>query len=121
MQCSESYLLDHLVGAGEQRRRHVEAERLRGDQVEREIELGRQLDRHFGRFLALEDAAGIDAGLAKLVRKARSVAHQPAGFGKFAPMVHRGKHMARRVTSCTRRVTNSVLQPEFELLRTSTT
>ena len=61
-----------------------------------ELELGRQLDRHVGRFLALEDAAGIDAGLAKLVRKVRSVAHQPAGFGKFTPMVHRGKRMTRR-------------------------
>jgi hypothetical protein len=36
---------DHLVGAGEQRRRHVEAERLRRDQIQDEIEFGRLLDR----------------------------------------------------------------------------
>src|SRR6266567_8469689 len=88
--------LDHLVGAREQSWRHFEAERLSRLQVDDELEPGRQLDRHFSRFLALEDAAGVDASLAKLVRKARSVAHQPAGFGKLAPMVHRGKHMARR-------------------------
>ena len=39
---------DHLVGAREQRRRHVEAERLRHDQVNDEVELGRLLDRKIG-------------------------------------------------------------------------
>jgi hypothetical protein len=34
-------LFDHLVGAGKKRRRHVEAERLRHDQVNDEVELGR--------------------------------------------------------------------------------
>ena len=32
----------------------------------------------FGRFLALEDAAGTDAGLAKLVRNVRSLERNPA-------------------------------------------
>jgi len=41
-------LFNHLVGAGEQRRRHVEAERLRHDQVNGEVELGRLLDRKIG-------------------------------------------------------------------------
>jgi len=41
--------LDHLVGAGEQRRRHFEAERLCGRQIDHEIELDRLLDRDVGR------------------------------------------------------------------------
>ena len=40
-------LLDHLVGAGEQRR-HFQANRLRHDQVNAEVELGRLLDRKIG-------------------------------------------------------------------------
>src|SRR5499427_10301117 len=35
---------DHLVGAGEQRRRHVNAERLSGFQVDHQFEFGRLLD-----------------------------------------------------------------------------
>ena len=39
---------DHLVGAGEKRRRHFQANRLRHDQVNDEVELGRLLDRKIG-------------------------------------------------------------------------
>ena len=37
--------LDHLVGPGEQHRRHFKAERLRSHKVDREIEYGRMHDR----------------------------------------------------------------------------
>jgi hypothetical protein len=43
-------LFDHLIGAGKQHRRHLQAERLGGLQVEDEFELGRLLDREVGRF-----------------------------------------------------------------------
>jgi hypothetical protein len=33
MHCSKSILFDHLVGAGEHRRRHIDAERFRGLEV----------------------------------------------------------------------------------------
>src|SRR5262245_65496702 len=42
-------LFDHLVGAGEQRRRNFDAERLGRGQVHNEIEFGRLLDRAVGR------------------------------------------------------------------------
>src|SRR5262245_60139468 len=88
--------LDHLVGAGEQCRRNVKADRLGRLQVDDELKFGGQLDRHFGWLLALEDAADVDGRLAILVLKIRSVAHQPTSFGKLAPMVQRRQRMAHR-------------------------
>src|SRR5215469_1647582 len=40
--------LDHLVGDGEQRRRHVQANRLRHDQVNDEVDLVDRVDRKIG-------------------------------------------------------------------------
>ena len=45
-------LLDHLVGAGEQRRRNVDAKRLRGLEIDHQLELGRLLDRQIGGLFA---------------------------------------------------------------------
>src|SRR5262249_984141 len=39
---------DHLVGAGEQGRRHLEAERVGGFQIDGQVELGGQRDRQVG-------------------------------------------------------------------------
>jgi hypothetical protein len=49
-------LFDHLVGAGEHRRRHSEAEGLRSNQVDDQIEFGRLLDRNVGRLLSTRSA-----------------------------------------------------------------
>src|SRR5262245_64215813 len=46
-------LFDHLVGAGEQRLRHVEAERLGCLEVDHQLELGWLLDRNIARLGAL--------------------------------------------------------------------
>ena len=45
---SFAFSFDHLVGAREQRRRNLEAECLRHDQVNDEVELGRLLDLKIG-------------------------------------------------------------------------
>ena len=79
--------LDHFVGARQQRCGNFDADRLGRLQVDDELESRRQLDRHLGWFLAVEDAADVDGRLAKLVRKVGPVAHQPASLDQLASMV----------------------------------
>ena len=48
-----------------------------------QLEFGRLYHRQVGRFLALEDAAHIDADLTKRIRNIGSVAYQSADFGNL--------------------------------------
>src|SRR5215813_9681961 len=51
-----AHSFDHLVRAGEQRRWHVEAERLGGLQVDHQFEFGRRLHRQVAGLLSFQDA-----------------------------------------------------------------
>src|SRR6476659_7346975 len=53
---------DHLVGAGEQRWRHVDAEGFGCLEVDYQLELGRRLHRQVAWLLALENAVHIAGG-----------------------------------------------------------
>jgi len=70
-------LLDDLVGAGEDRWRHGEAERLGGLQVHDQLEPCRLLDRQVGGLGSVQDLSGIDAELAIGGSETRSIADRP--------------------------------------------
>ena len=53
----ETRLFDDLVGAGEQRLRHGEAQRLRGLQVDGKLVMGRLFDRQIAGCGALKNCA----------------------------------------------------------------
>src|SRR6516165_9084236 len=87
--------LDHLVGKREQRRRHRQAKRLRGLQIDHQLELGGLQYRQFGGLGAFENAPDIEPRLVIIVAAAAPVAHQSAGHGELARIVAGGNHVTR--------------------------
>jgi hypothetical protein len=62
MHCSKKDpLFDHLIGDGEQGRRHGKAERPRGLEVDDQLDSSGPLDRQVGRSVALKNSADVEA------------------------------------------------------------
>src|SRR5262249_12030399 len=64
--------------------------------VDHQLEFGGLHDRKISGLLALEYPAGKDSGFAVCIPESGSIAHQAAGGGKFAKLVHRGNRMTSR-------------------------
>src|SRR5262245_47601836 len=89
-------LFNYLVGPGRSGWWHCNAERLRGAQIDHELELGHLHYRQISRFFAIENTTSIDPGLTIGIGKVGSIAHQTAGFGKFVPLIDRRHRMTCR-------------------------
>src|ERR1039458_8443226 len=80
-------LLNHLIGAAEQRRRDGETERLRSFEVDYQLDFGGLLDWQVRWLLALENATRVAASQAVGVCNTASVASQPASHHELVILV----------------------------------
>ena len=80
-------------GAGEQRGRHVDAQRLGGLEIDNQLEFGRLHHWKIGGLRTLENPTDIDAYLAICVGKIASVAHQATGRGELPKLINCGHCM----------------------------
>jgi hypothetical protein len=91
-----SQLVDHLVGDREQSRRKPNAKRFCGSKIDDQFEFGRLNYWQVPGLLALEDTAGIDAGLVVRLGETGSVTHKTVSRDDLASFIHCWNRLTRR-------------------------
>src|SRR5215470_16137165 len=89
-------LFDHLVGTGEQRGQHFEAKRLRGFEINHQLEFGWLLDWEVGRLRPAQYLVDNVSGAPEGGWEVRSVGHQTACFHILSIVVHRWQSASER-------------------------
>src|SRR6516225_786100 len=87
-------LLDDLVGAGEERWRHVEAQRLGRLEIDDHLVLGWRLNRKIAQPFALEEPRNVTRGLPILVDRVRTVVDQASLGDEIPERVNGGQSMS---------------------------
>src|SRR5262249_37209947 len=88
-------LLDHLVGAQQDGRRHLKPECPGGLKIENELKSCRLHNWQISGLLALQNTPSVGSNQRRVLRTARAVAHKTASGDKFAPFVKRWNAMTR--------------------------
>src|SRR4051794_10664981 len=115
------YLFDHLVCAGEQRRRELEAERFCGVEIDDQVVLGRCLDGQVAGLLAVENAIDVRSRASILVDRIRPIRDQPTAAPEERVGINSGQAVPRRrcddqLTMNRCRALAVTINPTFDLL-----
>ena len=89
-------LLDHLVGAGKERRRHSEAQCLRSLEIDDKLKSGGKLYRQIGRLRAFENLINQSGSPFVHIDQIRLVAHEATSFNSAPLPKHGGQLIADR-------------------------
>src|SRR5262252_7603672 len=94
-----SLLIDQLIRAAQHGRRNRDTERLRGLEIDRELEGGRALDRQIGGSCAAQDPVDITRGTPEHPGHVRSIGHEPAILAAFSAVLRSPGAVSGRWTS----------------------
>src|SRR5689334_21603294 len=82
-------LFNQFVGAGEQCRRHCDAERLSGLEIDHKFNLGRLLDWKLSSLLTPENTASVYSDLTVALRIAGAISHETARTSELTKWIDR--------------------------------